>query len=760
MKFVNPGTILLLGVLGGMIAGTSLAAEQSHPLPNGGFEETGPNGWPVDWQPRSIGVEANFAVDDSERQEGRRSARITATETTRSYFYSRLIPVTPGERVTVSAWVKTANVPAEKGTVILIADFLVADHAPAGGPTKVAVAARTGAWESIRGTVTAPPRANFLQVRCGFSYSQGTCWWDDVRVQFAQDLAARLSLREGQLVPENGGVAVEVLNRGRQKRSATLRLTLGSTTVSQPIVLSGDSSQRFNVKLPAIVRGRQKAALELLDEADRPLAPSGALTVLVPPVLTVAPLIPTHWVREDGPPRFEGEAWLALAETSPEARLFVRVVDANDRECAVLRQPLAATSGGVTRFQVSLPKAAEGAYRVLVSVEGAGGAGPAIEQPWRVIAREQARVTLNETGYPVVAGRVLFPLGMFNNTAKLDESAAAGFNLVHMYNAARVEAGSRPDDQRLKNELDRTERLGLRCLLLVPMEFAAAGQWDAFTRRIRMFRNHPALLAWDEEEGLARGDMKLETLARIRRILREEDLHHPFMVGDARDVITRITDRRAMFPEESMDLGMWWWYPFPLKSRTINSLEGTESSGPLLEAPIFLTEHQTTKPVWVGVQSYRKPAASERYPTPAEYRAQACLALISGAQGLMWYGGSVTGGLFLNPREGHWDDLKALVRELADLTPLLVAAPQAAPVVTPATPSIKAGWRRVAGGGVLLVVNCSPEPWRGQLTVPGLKARTLTSRALSQTFTSENGQVALNLGAYDSRILTWRENDR
>ena len=64
--------------------------------------------------------------------------------------------------------------------------------------------------------------------------------------------------------------------------------------------------------------------------------------------------------------------------------------------------------------------------------------------------------------------------------------------------------------------LDSTEKAGMKALTMVPLEYAAAGEWDAFRRRIRMFRNHPALLAWDEEEGLARGDWKIETLAKVR----------------------------------------------------------------------------------------------------------------------------------------------------------------------------------------------------------------------------------------------------
>ena len=760
---IRLGALLLLISLGGRPEIGAAAAEPSPRLTDGpalnlGFEIATVDGRPAGWQPRSIGADAAFALDKATVHEGRSSARISALEDTRSYFYSGLIPVTPGETVSASAWVKTAGVPSEKGAVILIADFLVAEHAPLGGPMKVAVAAKTGGWELIRGAVTAPARANFMQLRCGFSYSQGTCWWDDVRVTLDQPVAARVVMHEGRLVPAGDRVPIEIFNRAGRRESVTVRLTHGRNVVEQVCALSGEFRQRVELPLRGLAPGRQQLTLELIGANTQRLASTGEQMVTVPPPLTVAPLIPTHWVREDGPPRFEAEVWAALREQRPDAQLSLRVIDAAGRECATQRvaapeSPVA----GSARFQVTLPVAELGAYRVQVSVEGGASPGFVVEQPWHVIARERVRVTLDAEGFPVAGGRVLFPLGMFNNTAKLEESAAAGFNLVHMYNAARVEPGSRPDDQRLKNELDRAERLGLRCLLLVPMEFAAAGQWAAFSRRIRMFRNHPALLAWDEEEGLARGDLKLADLHRIRQILQEEDPHHPFMVGDARDVIGRITDRSRMFPHESMDLAMWWWYPFPLKARATEALEGTEAGGPVLEPPTFLTQRQTAKPIWVGVQAYRKPGASERYPTPAEYRAQAYLALISGAKGLMWYGGSVTGGLFANPREGHWDALKTLVREVSGLAPLLCTPGRPAPVLAPAAPVVSAGWREAAGRGVLMIVNRSPQPWHGAVHVPGLAATALTPLGEdgAQPVIATAGAVRVILGAYGTRVLTW-----
>src|SRR5205823_3045928 len=95
------------------------------------------------------------------------------------------IPVAPGERIRATAWVKCANVPPDKGTVIAIADFTEPNGIKEPAADKFGVAkipAATKAWYKISGVAKVPPGAANLRVRLGFSYSQGTCWWDDVTV--------------------------------------------------------------------------------------------------------------------------------------------------------------------------------------------------------------------------------------------------------------------------------------------------------------------------------------------------------------------------------------------------------------------------------------------------------------------------------------------------------------------------------------------------------------------------------------------------
>ena len=130
-----------------------------------------------------------------------------------------------------------------------------------------------------------------------------------------------------------------------------------------------------------------------------------------------------------------------------------------------------------------------------------------------------------------------------------------------------------------------------------------------------------------------------------------------------------------------------------------------------LAPPTFLVNARTRKPLWVGVQSYKKPGEANRYPTPEEYRAQAYLALIHGAKGLMWYGGSVTGGLFLAPEEGHWPQLKKLVRELRDQSVVFMSASdEAATWVAPGDAPVSGVVKRTTRRRVLIAVNRSPDP--------------------------------------------------
>ena len=662
---------------------------------------------PEGWSPVVIGAPARFAVDGAERHGGAQSVRITAPEVTRSYVVSDPIDVAPGERLEVSAWVKQRDVPPGQGTVIVFGEFLNTAGSRL-GLAKVDVAKPGGEWQEIRGSIAAPELAVRIRLFMGFSYASGTTWWDDVTVRAMQGLVLRTELPNPRFSPAMPGLPVGILNREGRRGVVNVRVTLGAKTVTTPVMLTGAMLQRITVPVEVTGRGRAMLQVALLPENGETPLFSEKRQVTIPAPLTLSPPIPTHWVREDGPPQVEAEVDVELAEAvRRSATLTANLIDAQGTTRATWSAEAGRpVPGGFTRFTLRAPELPVGEYRLQAQLQQPGSAPVQVEQPWSVIPKRRVEVTLNPAGYLVKDGKPVFPLGIFNGGARMAEAGTAGFTVSHAYNAVRVELGQLPDDQRAKDFLDSTQKAGMSAIFFVPNPWAQAGEWDAFRRRIRMFRNHPALLAWDEEEGLARGDMKPETLARIRQVLREEDPRHPLMVGDSRDVITRVTDRSNFFPLANMDLGMWWWYPFPLTARSGDALQGEDGNKGLeLEPPTFLTKRSTGKPLWVGVQSYKKPGAGARYPNAAEYRAQAYLAVIHGAKGLMWYGGSVTGGLFLSPKEGDWEALKRLATELHGLSDVFMSPDAQTPKLLPENAKVSAVIKRTPERTVLLAVN-------------------------------------------------------
>lgn len=728
---------------------------------NGGLEGLASGTLPAGWDTVVIGAPARFAVDPNEHHGGTQSVRLTASEVARAYLRSEPMEVAPGEKIRIAAWVRAREVPPDQGTVIVIADF--ASAAGAEMPAmKVGVAnPASGDWQRIEGTVTAPDLAARLRVRLGFSYSHGTTWWDDVSVSPVEPLVARIELPSARLSPALEGLPVALLNRAGRRGPVTLRASLNGTASDTEAALSGEPVQKVRLPLKISRRGRAPLVLALREAGKEGSVFEEKRMVTVPPPLTLAPLLPTHWVREDGAPQLEAELDVDMpAEECRGATLRASLLDTNEKVRAAWAGAPAAP--GHTRFSLRAPDLPEGSYRLAAELQPASGTPLRIEQPWAVIPRRLAEVTLNRGGYLVQDGKTIFPLGIFNGGARMAEAGEAGFTVSHAYNAVRVQAGQPPDDQRAKDFLDSTEKAGMRALFLVPLQYAFAGDWERFRHRIRLFRNHPALLAWDEEEGIARGDMKPEALRKMREILREEDPHHPFMVGDSRDLISRVTDRSNFFPLASMDLGMWWWYPIPLGPKPADALQGEElTRSRELAPPAFLTGRNTDKPLWVGVQSYKKPQTWARYPNAAEYRAQAYLALIHGAKGLMWYGGSVTGGLFLSPKEGDWEALKRLARELNGLTDVLIAPFAEAPKCLPEKAPVSVALKRAPDRHVLLAANRGPDPVEVtfRLGKPALESVPVLGE--SRTLAGAGQELKDRFAPYEVHVYElWRRADK
>jgi len=673
---------------------------------------------PTGWEPLVIGPAVKIQSDPSEKHTGRSSIRIVADEISRAYARSTApIEVVPAETIEAAAWVKVRDVPAEKGAVIMIAEFDDSKGTMVGVEKFATLPIKSAGeeWTKIKGAVKVPENAARLHLRLGFSYSKGSCWWDDVTVTAKQPLACRIDLPEGRLSPAMKKLPVTLLNRDGSTKPLHIQVTVNKQTSAVKHVPNGEVVQRLGIPIGALKPGEATVTASLMESKGAQPIFVDQSKATVPPPLTLGVPSPTHWTIDDTRPVIEGLVDVAVPDEVREgATLSVRVIDSAGSLRGQWQPGGGGPQEGRREFSFKIAQLPEGEYKLVATLTPVRGEPIKSEQPWHVITGEKTRVSINARGYPEYNGKTIFPLGMFNG-GRFKEQAEAGFTVTHAYNAVRIEDSNLiAADKRALGFLEATAEHGMKAVFMLPMKLAIAGDFDGVRRRVRMFRNHPALLAWDEEEGAARGDFKPDTLKTLRQILAEEDPNHPFLVGDSRDAITRIPpDRTDFFPLGEMDLGMWWWYPFPLKQRQADALLG-EDAGPAnsdleLAPPTFLVNAKTRKPLWVGIQSYKK--QGERYPTPDEYRAQAYLALMHGAKGLMWYGGSVTGGIYNAPKtENNWPELKKVVREIRDNADLFMAPNDTPPALEPSNAPVTVMAKKLGKRKVVVAVNRTAHP--------------------------------------------------
>ena len=286
--------------------------------------------------------------------------------------------------------------------------------------------------------------------------------------------------------------------------------------------------------------------------------------------------------------------------------------------------------------------------------------------------------------------------------------AEGGFTATHSYAITTGEAdeATNSTDARLKMLLDRNATNGLRMMVELPRKAIEKARWTQVRRRIETFRHHPGLLCWGSEERVARGTAPLANIAALYRLVHELDPNHPLVLGDTRDVIKKLQqDRRDFFPDACMDVGIWWWYPIPLKEPDGNGLEGGQRLPGMLEPPSWLTTTHSKKPLWIAIQSYQKPKKGAEFPTEAEYRCMAYLSIINGVKGLFFYTGSgqkdyegKPAGVLNKPKEGHWDYVQKLVRELREFSPVVMAPrPPSQLTVSPADAPVEFTLREFDG---------------------------------------------------------------
>lgn len=358
------------------------------------------------------------------------------------------------------------------------------------------------------------------------------------------------------------------------------------------------------------------------------------------------------------------------------------------------------------------------------------------------------RIAVGRDGWLTVDGKPFLAIGMYN-AGPLDEMKAAGFNLTQSYNSTvgGWRPGSpTPDISQTRGFLDRTAENGMMAIIGCPREFVRNKDWQAVREWVRELKDHPAILCWEQEEAVARGFIMMDDLAELAKVYREEDPSRPFLCGD-REKGMRPEDSAGMLPDDSMDIGIWWWYPFGGPDPFSDPPKGTPPGR--LEPPLWLGQTESKKPLWVGLQAYKDVnKRGHRFPTPEEYQCMAYTSLIVGARGLIYFIGSGMAGpdgqgngILNKPEEGNWAYLKSLVLEIRGLEPMLTAPePELAVKMTPKPAAVCFTLRRHDGALYLIAANKDPRRSTVRFTIPG---------AISAEEITEGRAVKVNSGVLE-----------
>lgn len=704
---------------------------------NADFESgTGPGGLPAEWDTWVPFAGPILKVADDQKHAGTHSAYIETKDST-GFLLSNVIPVAPGEKLTLGAWCRVADISSTTtGTYGIAAGWMDANKQYLDKAEYKTLPLQNSDWFTTSVDATVPPKAAYMTFQLRHKALSAKTWWDDVELHAATPVALRLGIMAPAAEPGNTTISAVLINRSPQLAGQSVKIRTSPGNHEEPFKLTSEPETTVTLHFNIEKRGAQTLTAEILSAGGEKLFASEN-KVTVPPPLVMEPILPVYSCVEDGPQTIESRIWVHEPdEVRANATLHCTVRKAGTGEQTTAIAELNVSPPILeNRLTFKLPPQDKGDYLVECALVPAfdrdgdhgiddvlakkGSSITSASQDWHIISRSQATVTFSDDGYPIMDGKKTFPMGLYDGSDYPD-LASAGFNITQNFDVGHVRRGNLPDNQRMKKILDQSMSLGMKHLFLVVHGPNCRVLDDEYLRRLKMFKNHPGVFCWYEEEGVARGDVKLDFLRQFHDTVKQLAPEHPIILGDTIDSITKVTDRSNFFPVDYMDGAIWWWYPFPIKKGgRPGAYEGEEIGNALeLVPPSFLTLAKTKKPIWVALQAYKKPKG--RFPTEAEYRAQPYIAVIYGAKGLYWYTGLDVQTM---REEGHFEYLKKLVHELREMSPVFMA-PDSTETVKLATPNEMICYRLKDAGDklVLLAVNRNDRPADVTFEIPGVKS--------------------------------------
>ena len=352
----------------------------------------------------------------------------------------------------------------------------------------------------------------------------------------------------------------------------------------------------------------------------------------------------------------------------------------------------------------------------------------------------------------LVDGRRFFPVGIYSaGVDDFPKLADAGFNLVHTYGWEGISGHDWG-----KEWLDAADQHGLKALIGLYRPRVRGMQFEPCIKRIKQYRNHPAILAWHtmDEPGWEReGDRGEEYMPAAYQFVKEQDTRHPVTA-----VVCHFADTRRFV--DTVDIMQADYYPIPPIPE--GHFSGNGFRGIKIFVDAWREASKANKPLWFVCQSFDFsllkeknhdiPAEWKRFPTRRELRTMTYTAIASGARGILYWslsrlensrqGSDVTG-------EDHWERLKSVTLELKQLMPLLTAD---TPETIQSKDRVVAMVKSDGADTYIIAANYERSPTKTELDVPGITnamAEILFGEGSAEI---ENGKLPLSLEALESRV--------
>ncbi len=688
-------------------------------MPNSSFEEANPNGIPKGgWWPWPAKLDPNVAkvfVDNTVAHSGKSSVKIEVKKKANvSLIYTSVKPLNQGDTLQFSIFYKSnrkrvdgqrdANDYSSNPSLVKLGYHFRGAYVAIilnGKPV-------SDGWEKLEATFVVPPHHendnfNELTLKMLMQGGMGDLWWDDVVVKKLNRYSVNLA-PYGETVPLGKNTLDFVMeNYTGAKEPLRCELSLGDKVVAKKsFTPTGEKKQTLTIDYIAETVGKHTGSISIIAEKDNEVIVTGQKRITIADKLETSVLVPTYvWpVSGESAGKFKVDAIVQKIKISlpPEqlAQSELHITVTSDGK-EIKAQTIPAAKPEISyRFPVQDLPPGDYVMEIILRTKN-GKLLRRKKEIFHIMDRPQSVLSIKD-GVILRDGKPFFPIGMYgmgtyNGTYK--EFADAGFNFVHSY----AFSGHFGDEATLASErsgialMDRMARDGMLILMETPRFKLKKGDMDGLRDRYQAFSNHPACLFYYEEESFIHGHASYENGQKWLAVLREVHPEGLILLADWLHVKDKAKDPRTpdqkkaygdglRFPEELCDVGVDYWYPFPPP-------EGTTE----IVIPGWLKHHMdTTKPIIVVPQSNKrhwissppKRAKRQRWPAPEEYRVQAYLSVIHGSVGLFYFGHHFVG----QEKEANWEELKALTREIQDLSPIILSPTVEPGAKIPATDKI------------------------------------------------------------------------